>query len=96
VDYIRSILKEIGLGEERLLLSYLPGSASEDMALAAGKSAPASPASSLENQIAAVRDQAAQALRHLPPNPLLQLPPARLTEDSPQQKYALVDEDGDG
>ena len=37
VDYIRSILKEIGLGEDRLLLSHLPGSASEDLALAAGK-----------------------------------------------------------
>jgi coenzyme F420-reducing hydrogenase delta subunit len=37
VDYIRSLLNEIGLGDERLLLFYLPGSASQDLAVAAGK-----------------------------------------------------------
>ena len=37
IDYIRSLLNEIGLGEERLLLFHLPGSASEDLAMSAGK-----------------------------------------------------------
>lgn len=70
LEYIRSILDEIGLGEGRLLLSYLPGSASEDLALSAGKSAPDSNSDSLETQIAAIREQVAEALRTYPPNPL--------------------------
>jgi hypothetical protein len=70
VDYIRSILKEIGLGEERLLLSHLQGSALEDLALAAGKPAPIGRGEASEAQAAAICDQVSQALRDLPPNPL--------------------------
>jgi F420-non-reducing hydrogenase iron-sulfur subunit len=70
VDYIRSILKEIGLGEGRLLLFYLPGSASEDLALAGGKTASSNGSASLDAQIAAIRNQAIEALQTLPPNPL--------------------------
>jgi coenzyme F420-reducing hydrogenase delta subunit len=70
VDYIRSILKEIGLGDERLLLSYLPGSAMEDLALATGGDAGKDLSNPLEAQVAAIRGQVIQALRTNPPNPL--------------------------
>jgi F420-non-reducing hydrogenase iron-sulfur subunit len=72
VDYIRSILKEIGLGDERLLLSYLPGSAMEDLALATGEAAPESLSNPLEAQVAAIRDRVIHALQTCPPNPLKQ------------------------
>ena len=35
-DFIRSILEEIGLDGERLMLFHLPGTAAQDMALASG------------------------------------------------------------
>jgi F420-non-reducing hydrogenase iron-sulfur subunit len=70
VDYIRSLLNEIGLGDGRLLLFHLPGSASEDLAISVGKSADPEILDSLRAQIAAVRDQAIEALRVHPPNPL--------------------------
>jgi len=69
VDYLRLLLKEIGLGEERLRTFSLPGSASEDMALAASQPA-AVPDAELEAQIAEIREQARRALQQLPPNPL--------------------------
>jgi len=70
VDYLRSILEEIGLGGERLMLFHLPGTAAEDMALAAGKPAPADTSDGLDTRVAAIRDQVMQALEGLPPNPL--------------------------
>jgi F420-non-reducing hydrogenase iron-sulfur subunit len=70
VDYIRSILKEIGLGDDRLLLSYLPGSASEDLAMAASGRLTAIGSETYEAQVAAVRTQLMNALQGLPPNPL--------------------------
>jgi coenzyme F420-reducing hydrogenase delta subunit len=79
LDYIRSILKEIGLGEGRLLLSCLPGSASEDLALTSGGSAHPNRSDSLEAQVAAIRDSVVEALRVNPPNPLQQM------SDSPSE-----------
>jgi F420-non-reducing hydrogenase iron-sulfur subunit len=70
VDYIRSILKEIGLGDERLLLSYLPGSAAEDLALAAYKKVGANGSDSLGIRLAAIRDQVVQSLEAFPSSPL--------------------------
>jgi F420-non-reducing hydrogenase iron-sulfur subunit len=70
VDSIRSILREIGLGEGRLLLSYLPGSAMEDLALAAGKFSSTARSGASEAEVAAIRDQTIRALRDFPPNPL--------------------------
>jgi F420-non-reducing hydrogenase iron-sulfur subunit len=70
VDYVRSILKEIGLGEERLQLSYLPGSAKDDLALAAHKPVHVNGSESVNAQIAAIREQAIQSLQSFPPNPL--------------------------
>lgn len=73
VNFIRSILDEIGLGEGRLLLFSLPGSAHQDLALSAGKATPAGDSESLETQITAIRDQVEEAFRTFPPNPLQQL-----------------------
>jgi F420-non-reducing hydrogenase iron-sulfur subunit len=70
VDYLRSILEEIGLDGERLMLFHLPGTAAEDMALAAGRPAPGGTADGLDARVAAIRDQVIKALEGLPPNPL--------------------------
>ena len=69
-DYLRSILDAIGLGGERLMLFHLPGTAAEDMALAAGRAAPACASEGLDAQAATIRDQVIEALAALPPNPL--------------------------
>jgi len=69
IDYIRSLLNEIGLGEERLLLFHLPGSASEDLAMAAGK-ASSEGDDSVNAQIAAIRRHAIEVLQSHPSNPL--------------------------
>ena len=68
VDYLRSILQEVGLSRDRLMLVNLPGTAAEDMALAAGR--PARAREDLDAQLSAVRDRVIQALKALPPNPL--------------------------
>ena len=75
VEYIRSLLNEIGLGEGRLLLSYLPGSAVEDLDLASGRSNSLDQLIPLTAPITAIRDQVIEALRTCPPNPLLELYP---------------------
>ena len=84
-DYLRSILNEIGLGGERLMLFHLPGTAAEDMALAAGRPAPACACEALDAQAAAIRDQVVEALRALPPNPLHQAPAAGYAEETCQE-----------
>ena len=70
IDYIRSILSEIGLGDGRLLLFHLPGSASEDMAKASGSTACPVASDGLDDQIASVRTRMVEALQAHPPNPL--------------------------
>jgi F420-non-reducing hydrogenase iron-sulfur subunit len=69
-DYLRSILDEVGLGGERLMLFHLPGTAAEDMALAAGRTVDPLAAEALDAQVAAIREQVVKTLRALPPNPL--------------------------
>jgi coenzyme F420-reducing hydrogenase delta subunit len=95
VDYIRSILKEIGLGDERLLLSYLPGSAMEDLALATGEDAGKNLSDLLEAQVAAIRDQVIQALRTNPPNPLQPPLPAMQTGELSGKNSAFGEDDCD-
>ena len=68
VDYLRSILQEVGLSGERLMHFKLPGTAAEDMALAAGR--PVRTREDLDAQFAAVRDRVMQALEDLHPSPL--------------------------
>jgi len=70
VDYIRSLLNDIGLGDERLLFFQLPGSAAEDLAMAVGKPSPADASDSLKAQIESIRDEAMKVLHAYPPNPL--------------------------
>jgi F420-non-reducing hydrogenase iron-sulfur subunit len=82
-EFIRSILNEIGLGETRLTLSYLPGSASEDLAAEEGKAADPISAESLQSQISDIRTQIIEALRMHAANPL------RL---SPEEKVTMVEE----
>jgi coenzyme F420-reducing hydrogenase delta subunit len=95
VDYIRSILKEIGLGDERLLLSYLPGSAMEDLALATGEDAGINLSDPLEAQVEAIRDQVIQALRTNPPNPLQPPFPAPQTGELSGKSIAFSEDDCD-
>ncbi|MDP2997014.1 MAG: hydrogenase iron-sulfur subunit [Bryobacterales bacterium] len=83
VDYLRSILREIGLGGERLMLFNLPGTAAEDMALAAGR--PAHAREDLDAQLAAVRDHVMRALEDLPPNPLHKAPTDEAIVNSSQE-----------
>jgi coenzyme F420-reducing hydrogenase delta subunit len=87
VDYLRSILDEIGLGANRLMLFHLPGTASEDMALAMGWLAPARSPEDLEARLAAIRDRVMQALKSLPPNPLHEPP----VEEAEIELYQEVD-----
>jgi len=82
VDTIRAILREIGLGGERLLYFSLPGTAVEDMALSAGKPAPAGDAEALDLRIGAIRKQVVEAVGSLPPSPLGAAP---VVEDSYQE-----------
>jgi F420-non-reducing hydrogenase iron-sulfur subunit len=70
LDYIRSILTEIGLGEERLLSFYLPGSAKQDLALTAGQPVSEPGTDALKGQITAIRNYVLEMLRSCPPNPL--------------------------
>ena len=70
IEYIRSILKEIGLEEGRLLFFHLPGSASEDLAAAAGKNGSTHGSGSVEAQILEIQREAREAFRLYPQSPL--------------------------
>jgi F420-non-reducing hydrogenase iron-sulfur subunit len=70
IEYIRSLLKEIGLEEGRLLLFHLPGSASEDLAVTAGKNGSNNSSSSAEARISEIRDEATRAFHLYPQSPL--------------------------
>jgi F420-non-reducing hydrogenase iron-sulfur subunit len=70
VEFIRSIIEEIGLGGERLLLAFLPGSAAEDLLADSGKPAQAANSDSLAARIISVREETVRTLKILPKNPL--------------------------
>jgi F420-non-reducing hydrogenase iron-sulfur subunit len=95
VEYLRSILKDIGLGEERLLLSYLPGSASQDLAVTANSAASECNPESVKAQVAAIREYVINALRDLPPNPLQQSSPDKSNGNSSRQEDAFNEDDDD-
>jgi coenzyme F420-reducing hydrogenase delta subunit len=84
-DYLRSILDAIGLGGRRLMLFHLPGTAAEDMALAAGRPAPACAPEALSAQAAAIREKVVEALAALPPNPLHKAGAAGYAEETCQE-----------
>jgi coenzyme F420-reducing hydrogenase delta subunit len=91
-DYLRSILNAIGLGGERLMLFHLPGTAVEDMALAAGRAAPGWASEARDAQAAAIRDQIIEALAALPPNPLHQARAAGHGEETCQEVDTSYDD----
>jgi coenzyme F420-reducing hydrogenase delta subunit len=70
IDYVRSILDEVGLGRERLLLFYLPGTAAEDMVFSAGRAVPVSSPDATQAQAAEIREAVLRTLDGLTPTPL--------------------------
>jgi F420-non-reducing hydrogenase iron-sulfur subunit len=92
--FLRSLLDEIGVGGERLLLFNLPGTAAEDMALASGRTVEPPAAGALNAQVSAIRDQVVQTLRALPPCPLHNAPVAVADEDL-YQEVELSDDDNE-
>lgn len=94
VDHIRSLLQAIGLGGERLLLFHLPGTAVEDMALAAGRLAPERAGESSDVLTASIREEVMRTLDRLPPNPLLQAQTAEAAWDS-YQELDISDDDSE-
>jgi len=85
VGYLRSMLDEIGLGGERLLLFSLPGTAAQDMALAAGAPAETVDSDALNAQVIAIRDEVILAFQDLPPSPLDVFPVAEAALESYQE-----------
>jgi coenzyme F420-reducing hydrogenase delta subunit len=93
--FLRSMLEQIGLGGERLMLFHLPGTASEDMALGAGRTVEATVAEAVDAQLAAIREQVVQALRALPPSPLRKAPITDPGEDFHQEVEFSNDDNED-
>jgi coenzyme F420-reducing hydrogenase delta subunit len=85
VDFLRSMLDEIGLGSDRLMHFHLPGTAARDTALAAGKDVPVATTGGGEAQLAVMRDEISRALERLAHNPLRARPVDEATEDPYQQ-----------
>ncbi|MGB7758968.1 MAG: hydrogenase iron-sulfur subunit [Bryobacteraceae bacterium] len=92
--FLRSLLEEIGLGGERLMLFHLPGTAAEDMALASGRTVEALAAAASDAQAVAIRDRVIGALRHLPPSPLNKAPVAG-ADDNSHQEVELGNDDNE-
>lgn len=82
IEAVSSLLGEVGLGKERLMLFHLPGSAVQDMALGAGAPKLVSVDQTLEQKVAAVRDEFVARVAKLAPNPLRT---TGLSEDVPHQ-----------
>lgn len=94
VDYVRDLLDEVGLGRERLMLCHLPGTAAEDMALAAGRPGPAYDPEAARARVAAIRAEVAQALDTLTPTPL-DIPVTEAVPDPYQQVDTSYDDNED-
>jgi hypothetical protein len=84
LEYVRFILREIGLGDQRLLLFHLPGSAAEDLASSADRPLPANHTVSLDEQIAGICASLMQRLHCHPRSPLLDSIPDSRNEGSGQ------------
>jgi coenzyme F420-reducing hydrogenase delta subunit len=68
LEYVGGLIEEAGLGQERLMIFHLPGSAMEDMAWGVGANVPVAPG--LADKIAAVRAAFVARLAQLSRNPL--------------------------
>jgi F420-non-reducing hydrogenase iron-sulfur subunit len=93
VEFIRSILEEIGLGEERLQLSFLPGSAAEDMLATAGKKTTDSEPS--DARVVSVREQTIHALEMLSTNPLRLIDAAQAIGSDTRERLDARDDSTD-
>jgi coenzyme F420-reducing hydrogenase delta subunit len=93
VDYLHDLLDEIGLGADRLLLCHLPGTASEDLVLTAGRPAPAYDPEAAAAAVSAVRAAIISALGALTPTPL-DLPVSEAATD-PYQPVDTSEDDND-
>jgi coenzyme F420-reducing hydrogenase delta subunit len=94
VDYLRSILDEIGLGGRRLMLFHLPGTAADDLALAAGRPVAACTCEAGDARVAAIRDGLTQALDGLAVNPM-HTPPVTVAAGEPYQEVDTRDDDNE-
>jgi len=92
-DYVRSILKQIGLEGDRLLLFHLPGSAAEDMAVAAGNEALTGTNCVSNAQIASIRDEVLRTLLALPQSMLPELSNAVESRESFQEEMDISEDD---
>ena len=93
VDYLRSVLDEVGLGGGRLMLFHLPGTAAEDMALDIGNHESVCTVEVEDPRIAAIRDEVLRALAQLAPNPLYTGPTAEEAEEAYQELDTSDDND---
>lgn len=91
VDYLRSILDEIGLGSERLMRFNLPGTATEDTILGCGETVAGCTIEEEDPRVTAIRDAVAQAVASLEPNPLFTGP----VDDAAEDAYLEVDDSDD-
>ncbi len=91
VKHISSVLDEIGLGGRRLMHFFLPGTAVEDMALAAGRTPFEDQSVFIGSRIDAIRSEVIRTLQGLPPNPLHTNSAARDTD----QEVDVSDEDSE-
>lgn len=109
IDYLRSVLDDIGLGGERLLLFHLTGTAAQDTALGAGATNGDAPGAASAGdaatgapgaheaqdlRIAAIREEVARALGGLPPNPLY-IGSSTETTDEAYQEVDTSDDDNE-
>lgn len=95
VDYLRTVLDEVGLGGGRLMLFHLPGTAAQDTALGAGNREPVCAVELEDPQVAAIRDAVLRALDGLVPNPLYTAPVAETAEDAYQEVDTSDDDNED-
>ena len=70
VEAVSAMLGQIGLGQERLMLFHLPGSAVQDMSLGAGEATRASADPTVMAKVATLRDEFVARVGTLAPNPL--------------------------
>jgi coenzyme F420-reducing hydrogenase delta subunit len=94
VDYLRSILDEVGLGGRRMMIFHLPGTAAEDQALAVGKAVAACTYEAEDARLAAIRDGLIEALSGLAANPMLTAP-AAVAAGGPYQEVDTRNDDNE-
>jgi F420-non-reducing hydrogenase iron-sulfur subunit len=68
-EFVRGILKQVGLGPRRLMMFHLPGSANQDMAMGAGQ-APQPTESEVQAKVQVILAEVAARLKKFPPSPL--------------------------